>query len=51
MNPACFVSLGMAITGIPAPNAMRCVREAKPGLLTSADLPLRAHDGRFQERG
>jgi 4-hydroxy-tetrahydrodipicolinate reductase len=47
MNPDYFASLGMTITGMPALNAMRAVHEAKPGLLTSADLPLRAFAGRF----
>ncbi len=39
----------MTITGIPALNAMRSVCEAKPGLLTSADLPLRAFAARFHD--
>jgi 4-hydroxy-tetrahydrodipicolinate reductase len=47
MNADYFASLGMTITGMPALNAMRAVHEAKPGLLTSADLPLRAFAGRF----
>jgi 4-hydroxy-tetrahydrodipicolinate reductase len=47
MNPDYFASLGMTITGMPALNAMRAVHEARPGLLTSADLPLRAFAGRF----
>ena len=42
-----FASLGMTITGMPALNAMRAVCEAPPGLITSADLPLRAFAGRF----
>ncbi len=41
--------MGMTITGMPALNAMRSVCEAKPGLLTSADLPLRAFAGRFHD--
>jgi len=46
-DPATFASLGMTITGLPALNAMRAVCAAPPGLLTSADLPLRAFAGRF----
>ncbi len=42
-----FASLGMTITGMPALNAMRAVCEAPPGMVTSADLPLRAFAGRF----
>jgi 4-hydroxy-tetrahydrodipicolinate reductase len=45
-----FASLGMTITGMPALNAMRSVCEAKPGLMTSADLPLRAFAGRFHDK-
>jgi 4-hydroxy-tetrahydrodipicolinate reductase len=48
MNADYFASLGMTITGMPALNAMRSVCEAKPGLLTSADLPLRAFASRFR---
>ena len=47
MDAAYFASLGMTITGMPALNAMRSVCDAPPGLLTSADLPLRAFAGRF----
>jgi 4-hydroxy-tetrahydrodipicolinate reductase len=47
MNADYFASLGMTITGMPALNAMRAVCEARPGILTSADLPLRAFAGRF----
>jgi 4-hydroxy-tetrahydrodipicolinate reductase len=50
MNAEYFASLGMTITGMPALNAMRAVVEAKPGLLTSADLPLRAFASRFHDR-
>ena len=46
-TPEYFASLGMTITGMPALNAIRSVFEAKPGLLTSADLPLRAFAARF----
>ena len=49
MNADYFASLGMTITGMPALNAMRAVVEARPGLLTSADLPLRAFAGRFHD--
>jgi len=47
-DPATFASLGMTITGLPALNAMRAVKAAPPGLLTSSDLPLRALAGRFR---
>ena len=50
MDAEYFASLGMTITGMPALNAMRAVCEAPPGLLTSADLPLRAFAGRFPAR-
>jgi 4-hydroxy-tetrahydrodipicolinate reductase len=43
-----FASLGMTITGMPALNAMRAVCDAAPGMITSADLPLRAFAGRFR---
>ena len=39
----------MTITGMPALNAMLSVCDARPGLLTSADLPLRAFAGRFYD--
>jgi 4-hydroxy-tetrahydrodipicolinate reductase len=42
-----FASIGMTITGMPALNAIDAVCDAPPGLLTSADLPLRAFAGRF----
>ena len=48
MDAEYFASLGMTITGMPALNAMRAVCEAPPGMLTSADLPLRAFAGRFR---
>ena len=47
MDARYFASLGMTITGMPALNAMRSVCAARPGLLTSADLPLRAFAGRI----
>jgi 4-hydroxy-tetrahydrodipicolinate reductase len=47
MDADYFASLGMTLTGMPALNAMRSVCEAAPGLLTSADLPLRAFASRF----
>ena len=37
-----FASVGMTITGMPALNAIRAVVDAPPGIVTSADLPLRA---------
>jgi 4-hydroxy-tetrahydrodipicolinate reductase len=49
MTPEYFASLGMTITGMPALNAIRAVCDAGPGLLTSADLPLRAFAGRFHD--
>ncbi|MEI2820914.1 MAG: hypothetical protein V9E81_12175 [Marmoricola sp.] len=42
-----FASIGMTITGMPALNSIRSVVAAKPGIITSADLPLRAFAGRF----
>lgn len=42
-----FASIGMTITGLPGLNATRFVCEAPAGLLTSADLPLRAFAGRL----
>ena len=42
-----FASIGMTITGLPGLNAMRFVCDAPPGVLTSADLPLRALAGRL----
>jgi 4-hydroxy-tetrahydrodipicolinate reductase len=47
MDADYFASLGMTLTGMPALNAMRAVCEGAPGLLTSADLPLRAFASRF----
>jgi 4-hydroxy-tetrahydrodipicolinate reductase len=45
-NPSVFASLGMTVTGMPALNAIRSVVAAPPGLMASADLPLRAFAGR-----
>jgi 4-hydroxy-tetrahydrodipicolinate reductase len=42
-----FASIGMTVTGLPALNAIRAVVAAPPGILTSADLPLRGFAGRF----
>jgi 4-hydroxy-tetrahydrodipicolinate reductase len=47
-SPEAFASVGMTITGMPALNAIRAVVEAPPGIVTSADLPLRAFAGRFR---
>jgi 4-hydroxy-tetrahydrodipicolinate reductase len=47
-NPDNFASIGMTVTGLPALNAIKSVVEAPPGLLTSADLPLRGFAGRFK---
>jgi len=42
-----FASLGMTLTGMPALHAIGAVCDARPGIITSADLPLRAFAGRF----
>ena len=42
-----FAAIGMTVTGLPALNAIRAVVDAPPGIITSADLPLRAFAGRF----
>ena len=42
-----FAQVGMTVTGMPALNAIRSVVAAPPGIVTSADLPLRAFAGRF----
>jgi 4-hydroxy-tetrahydrodipicolinate reductase len=47
-DPDSFASIGMTVTGMPALNAIRAVVAAPPGLLTSADLPLRGFAGRFK---
>ncbi|MFL6025209.1 MAG: hypothetical protein ACJ72O_17845 [Marmoricola sp.] len=44
-----FAAIGMTVTGMPALNAVRAVVEARPGIITSADLPLRAFAGRFKD--
>ena len=46
-KPESFASIGMTVTGMPVLNAIRSVVAAPPGLITSADLPLRAFAGRF----
>lgn len=48
-SPAAFASIGMTVTGLPALNAIRSVVAAPPGILTSADLPLRGFAGRFAQ--
>ena len=47
-NPENFASIGMTVTGLPALNAIASVVAAPPGLLTSADVPLRGFAGRFK---
>jgi 4-hydroxy-tetrahydrodipicolinate reductase len=47
-NPDNFASIGMTVTGMPALNAISSVIAARPGIVTSADLPLRAFAGRFK---
>lgn len=47
-NPESFASIGMTVTGLPALNAIRSVVAAPPGLLSSADIPLRGFAGRFK---
>lgn len=42
-----FASIGMTVTGMPALNVIRAVVDAPPGLITSADLPLRSFAGKF----
>ena len=42
-----FAAIGMTVTGMPALNSIRAVVDAAPGVVTSADLPLRAFAGRF----
>lgn len=46
-DPEDFASIGMTVTGLPALNAITSVIAAPPGVITSADLPLRAFAGRF----
>jgi 4-hydroxy-tetrahydrodipicolinate reductase len=45
-----FAAIGMSVTGMPAVNAIRAVVDAAPGIITSADLPLRAFAGNFASR-
>ncbi|PZU02555.1 MAG: dihydrodipicolinate reductase [Gordonia sp. (in: high G+C Gram-positive bacteria)] len=47
-NPKDFASIGMTVTGLPALNSIRSVVNARPGILTSADMPLRGMAGRFK---
>lgn len=47
-KPEDFASIGMTVTGMPALHAIRSVVAAPPGIVTSADLPLRAFAGRFK---
>jgi 4-hydroxy-tetrahydrodipicolinate reductase len=47
-SAAAFASVGMTVTGMPALNAIRSVVAAPPGVITSADLPLRTFAGRFK---
>ena len=42
-----FATIGMTVTGMPALNSIRAVVDAPPGIVTSADLPLRGFAGRF----
>lgn len=42
-----YAHLAMTITGMPALNAIAAVVAAPPGIITSADLPLRGFAGRF----
>ena len=46
--PENFASIGMTVTGLPALNPIKSIVAAPPGLLTSADLPLRGFAGRFK---
>ena len=47
-DPSSFASIGMTVTGMPALNAISSVVAARPGILTSADMPLRGFAGRFK---
>jgi 4-hydroxy-tetrahydrodipicolinate reductase len=44
---AAFAAIGMTVTGLPALNAISAVVAAPAGIVTSADLPLRAFAGQF----
>jgi len=46
-TPEAFAKIGMTVTGMPALNSIRAVVDVPPGIVTSADLPLRAFAGRF----
>ena len=48
-NPDNFASIGMTVTGMPALNSIKSVVAAPPGIITSADLPLRGFAGRFKK--
>jgi 4-hydroxy-tetrahydrodipicolinate reductase len=48
-NPDNFASIGMTVTGMPALRSIKSVVAAPPGLITSADLPLRGFAGRFKK--
>jgi 4-hydroxy-tetrahydrodipicolinate reductase len=43
-----FASIGMTVTGMPALNSIKAIVAAPPGIITSADLPLRGFAGRFK---
>ncbi|MBF4160848.1 NAD(P)H-dependent amine dehydrogenase family protein [Nocardioides acrostichi] len=47
-DPSDFASIGMTVTGMPALNSIKAVHAARPGIITSADLPLRGFAGRFK---
>jgi 4-hydroxy-tetrahydrodipicolinate reductase len=47
-TPEALASVGMTVTGMPALNSLRAVVDARPGCITSADLPLRAFAGSFE---
>jgi 4-hydroxy-tetrahydrodipicolinate reductase len=47
-NAEDFASIGMTVTGMPALHSILAVVDAAPGIITSADLPLRAFAGRFR---
>ena len=48
-DPANFASIGMTVTGLPVLNSIKSVVAAPPGIITSADLPLRGFEGRFKK--
>ena len=39
----------MTVTGMPALASIKSVVAARPGIITSADLPLRGFAGRFKQ--